>query len=264
MASQYYGLRGSLVKDYQQKLNSLGANLQVDGIWGKKTERAYNLFMDEFNDLVNGRTQDEEPEEELPTQQAYEFTPRTEQQLADYAEKMYGAAYDERLRAAEKSANARAASTQAMIEALTPLYEQQLASLSQQYHSGREYLSNQALSRGLGRSTYLTDQLAGSVSRQRADENTLLSQMNSRQSALQDQIRQLYSDLDDQRASITGQREQAIWEAIENGRRQDQEQQFKALQYNNSLIKDARDYAEKQRQFEEELKIKRASALNKR
>ena len=88
--------------------------------------------------------------------------------------------------------------------------------------------------------------------------------MNSRQSALQDQIRQLYSDLDDQRASITGQREQAIWEAIENGRRQDQEQQFKALQYNNSLIKDARDYAEKQRQFEEELKIKRASALNKR
>ena len=255
MASQYYGLKGSLVRDYQQKLNSLGANLRVDGVWGKKTERAYNLLMDEFNDLVYGRTQEEEPEEQLPAQQAYEFTPRTERQLTDY---------DEKLRAAEKSANARAASTQAMIAALTPLYEQQLASLSQQYHSGREYLSNQALSRGLGRSTYLTDQLAGSVNRQRADEANLLSQMNSRQSALQDQIRQLYSDLDDQRASIAGQREQAIWEAIENGRRQDQEQQFKALQYNNSLIKDARDYAEKQRQFEEELKIKRASALNKR
>ena len=101
---------------------------------------------------------------------------------------MYGAAYDEKLRAAEKSANARAASTQAMIEALTPLYEQQLASLSQQYHSGREYLSNQALSRGLGRSTYLTDQLAGSVSRQRADENTLLSQMNSAVSGGNDQL----------------------------------------------------------------------------
>ena len=264
MASQYYGLRGSLVKDYQQKLNSLGANLQVDGIWGKKTERAYNLFMDEFNDLVYGRVQEEEPEQERPTQQAYEFTPRSERELAETAEKLYGATYDEKLRAAEKSTNARAASTQAMIEALTPLYEQQLESLRQQYTGGREYLSNQALSRGLGRSTYLTDQLAGSVKQQRADESALLGQMNSRQSALQDQIRQLYSDLDDQRSLLSSQREQAIWQAIENGRREDQEQQFKALQYNNSLLKDARDYAEKQRQFNEELKLKRASALSKR
>lgn len=260
MASQYYGLRGSLVKDYQQKLNSLGANLQVDGVWGKKTEKAYNLFMDEFNDLVYGQGQEEEAQEE-PIQQTYQFTPRSEEELTEYAERLYGTAYDAKLKAAEKSTQAKAQSTQALLEALTPLYEQQLASLKQEYESGREYLSNQALSRGLGRSSYLTDQLAGSVNQQRADEMTLRSERNSREQALQSQISQLYSDLDDQRSQLTSQREQAIWQAIENGRKEDQEQQFKALQYNNSLIQDARDYAENKRQFEEELKLKRASAL---
>lgn len=264
MASQYYGLRGSLVKDYQQKLNSLGAQLQVDGIWGKKTERAYNLFMDEFNDLVYGKTQEEEEEQaEQPTQQAYQFTPRSEQELTEYAQRLYSTAYDEKLKAAEKSTQARVQSTQALLEALTPLYEQQLASLKQEYESGREYLANQALSRGLGRSSYLTDQLAGSLNQQRADEMTLRSEKNSRQQALQSQISQLYGELDEQRNQLTSQREQAIWQAIENGRREDQEQQFEALKYNNSLIRDARDYAENQRQFEEELKLKRASALSK-
>lgn len=262
MASQYYGLRGSLVKDYQQKLNSLGANLKVDGIWGKKTERAYNLLMDEFNDLVYGRAAEEETEEQ-PEWETYAFTPRTEEQLREQAEMAYGAAYDDRLRAAEKSARERAASTQAMIEALTPLYERQLAELAREYEGGREYLSNQALSRGLGRSSYLTDQLAGSLNQQRADERTLLGQMNSRQAALQDQLQQLNSDLDEQRSQIASQREAAIWQAIESGRSADQQQQFKALEYNNSLLKDSRDFAEKQRQFDEELKLKRASALSK-
>ncbi|MGI6162030.1 MAG: peptidoglycan-binding domain-containing protein [Christensenellales bacterium] len=39
--SQYYGSRGGNVKDMQNKLNSYGASLKVDGIWGPKTEAAY-------------------------------------------------------------------------------------------------------------------------------------------------------------------------------------------------------------------------------
>lgn len=49
--SQYYGTQGQTVKDWQTKLNSLGitdANgkkLAVDGIWGSKTESAYQKFL---------------------------------------------------------------------------------------------------------------------------------------------------------------------------------------------------------------------------
>ena len=44
MASEYFGLKGNLVKRYQELLNSLGANLKVNGKWNKKTEEAFNQY----------------------------------------------------------------------------------------------------------------------------------------------------------------------------------------------------------------------------
>jgi hypothetical protein len=50
--SKYYGTKGDLVRRWQKELNKKGAGLKVDGIWGNKTESAYNRW-------GNGMTVDE-------------------------------------------------------------------------------------------------------------------------------------------------------------------------------------------------------------
>lgn len=42
--STYYGLRGNEALEWQKKLNALGAGLKEDGIWGAKTEAAYQKY----------------------------------------------------------------------------------------------------------------------------------------------------------------------------------------------------------------------------
>jgi hypothetical protein len=42
MAGKYFGTKGDAVLQMQKQLNALGAGLKEDGIWGKKTEAAYN------------------------------------------------------------------------------------------------------------------------------------------------------------------------------------------------------------------------------
>ena len=256
MASQYYGLRGSLVRDYQRYFNSLGAGLAVDGIWGPRTERAYNTFMDEFHDMLSGNTRKEE-EPAAPAVQEAVFTPRSEEALRAEATARADAEYQQQLRAAQASAQQGARGRQALIDALTPMYEEQMAALSKEYARDRESLSNQALSRGLGRSSYLMDQLAASQQGERQTQAALLRDKNSRQAALQDEIDGLLSDLEQTRQSLGAQREKNILSAIEQGRAADLAAQNEALRYNNTLRQDARDYAERVRQFDEDLKLKR-------
>lgn len=58
--SEYYGSTGQIVKEWQTKLNSLGItdvngkSLVVDGIWGIKTEAAYQRFLKmNIQDVIN-------------------------------------------------------------------------------------------------------------------------------------------------------------------------------------------------------------------
>ena len=48
MASGYYGQRGETIRQMQQAMKDAGANITVDGIWGKNTEAAYNQYSNIF------------------------------------------------------------------------------------------------------------------------------------------------------------------------------------------------------------------------
>ena len=52
--SQYYNTRGDTAKMYQAYLNTQGEKLNVDGIWGKKTEAAYQRNKDAFEAWLKG------------------------------------------------------------------------------------------------------------------------------------------------------------------------------------------------------------------
>ena len=52
--SEYYNTRGDTAKMYQAYLNTQGEKLNVDGIWGKKTEAAYQRNKDAFEAWLKG------------------------------------------------------------------------------------------------------------------------------------------------------------------------------------------------------------------
>ncbi|NLG25048.1 MAG: hypothetical protein GX558_06805 [Clostridiales bacterium] len=253
MASQYYGLKGNLVKKYQKMLNSLGANLKVDGVWGKLTESAYNRYMDSFQNLLNPQ-----PEEEEAPLARIDFAPRTDEELRSQAENRYGSLYEADIAAAQSSAAAGQAALTRLIDALEPALRAQLADLAARYAAARQSLSDQALSRGLGRSSYLIDQLSGSQISELDAGQQLQRQAQSRETELQDQIGALLSDLNATTSRLTGERERAIASAIDAYRQDDQNSALEALKYNNQLTQAERDRAEEIRQFEQELKVKKA------
>ena len=53
--SEYWGTRGDLAKEYQEWLNSQGAGLSVDGIWGKNTENAYQQNKSAFEEWLKSK-----------------------------------------------------------------------------------------------------------------------------------------------------------------------------------------------------------------
>ena len=261
MASQYYGRKGSTVKEYQRMLNSLGAGLAVDGIWGPKTEAAYNKYYKQFKALKNAPAAQSEPpappaEADSPIK-AMDYAPRTDEDLRRIAENLYGSQYAGQLEDLERSARGNEQRLRDLIDSLDPRLERQLVALITQYEGARQQLSDQALSRGLGRSSYLTDQLTGNFNNQ-LDMQRQLQQDNERgKLKLEREIAQLLADLDTSKARLSADRERSISSAIDGYREQDQKLASDALKYNNSLAQREQERLEQIRQFEENLAVQK-------
>lgn len=249
MASEYYGLKGKLVKQYQQILNGLGANIKVNGKWNKKTEAAFNQYRDQLLEEIGVK----QKEPEANPYQTMDHAARTDEQLSTQAQNAYGAYNAAEIEALERGARDQQASIQGQMDGLEPEYQQKLASLAQQYGTQRQTLSDAALSRGLGRSSYVTDQLAGSQKREMADANQLASDTEARKRQLQSSMAQVAGDLAQSTSRLLGEREQKILSAIDEYRKADRDQANQALTYNNSLAQQHRSETEQTRQFEKEL-----------
>lgn len=235
MASQFYGMKGNLIKEYQRILNSFGANLKVNGKWNEKTEMAYLKYMDQFNRAIGLTVETPEAEQYEP----YNFTPRTEEELRATAENTYGSLYGSEIEAIQRNAQAAENDRLAQIEALEPAYQKKQADLSAQYAQQRQTLSDEALSRGLGRSSYVTDQLSGSQKREMSDSQALMDEKEAKLASLQREIEQLRADASASTSRLLGERERSILSAIDQYRAQDAQTAQDALKYNNQLRQQA-------------------------
>ena len=101
--SAYYGSRGDAVKQIQRDLNAQGANLEVDGIWGEKTEQWYNKIMNGGN-----------------------YDPPSDAQILQQAEAEKGAKYDQAIAEEEASYAKLKEKLEQSIAALEPETQQKL------------------------------------------------------------------------------------------------------------------------------------------
>lgn len=168
-----YGSRGSQVRDLQKQLNARGASLTVDGIWGPKTQAAYNKYGGASITSISNKSSDYS----VPGLSYISFTPLTEKQKLNIASAQVNPAYDAEMKALEN-----------------------------EYKVAKQNNQNDALSRGMSRSSYVMD-VSAALDANKAEN---------------------VSDLEGARAAEL---QSIIYDLTEK----DNENRIKVLKYNNSV-----------------------------
>ena len=207
-----YGSTGSDVKKLQQELNRKGANLKIDGIWGPKTQAAYEKYGVKAAAKPSApkpavpKPAAAKPSVAVPRLEYMQYTPMTEAQKRAAAKADTDPAYDARLRELEK-----------------------------EYASALQDNENEALRRGMSRSSYVLD---------------VRSALNARKA--------------ENRSALQGERAQRIQALVAELTRKDEEKAEGARRYNNEIALQLeqmrRKQAESERDYEIELRKLAAQA----
>ena len=171
MASYNKNIDSGYTTQVQTILQGLGANLGaggVDGKWGAYTDAAYNQYKDQVDAALAGGSNNlyggggmymggGMGSFSAPT---INYTPRTLDELMAEAQGLIGGEYDAQLLAAKQG------------------YEASQKSLAKAYEGTRKNTQDSAVSRGMGRSSYLTDAIANVGLHEKEDNATLTGNYN--------------------------------------------------------------------------------------
>lgn len=136
-----YGSRGEAVKTLQKRLNALGAGLRVDGVWGPKTQAAVETYKTK---AANANVGAEKTNNVSPRIEYMQVTPMTSAQKRSMAEAQ-----------------------------IDPAYDKQIRELEQEYARARQDNENEALKRGMSRSSYVLD-VRSALNAHKADDKSAL------------------------------------------------------------------------------------------
>lgn len=194
--SEYWGTRGDLAKEYQQWLNSQGAGLSVDGIWGKKTENAYQQNKSAFEEWLKSKDagasggdagtggtgttttagiNSGDLEALLKKYQTGAYTPRSDEELRAAAEAQYEAEYNANVLAAKQKNEEYQQSINQQIASLQKVLSENQAATQKQYELNGNALQRMLTARGLGRSSYAGDVAQNNVNNASEALSKLLS-----------------------------------------------------------------------------------------
>ena len=224
MASSYYGTRGNSVIEMQKQLNKLGANLQVDGIWGKNTEAAYSAYKDYLGDGSNSKT----------TINMLKYTPLTDEQIQNTAEQKAGV-YDAQIEKNNQDAENSKYTLEQKKAALSDQTNTKQKALIDAYTKSRKKLAEDTLSKGMARSSYAKDEQDESVVEQNQEAASLNSELSSSLKDIDDKISTLQTDLLSSNNILSQKKQADILDTIQSLQKQRQDTLTKVIEYNNSV-----------------------------
>lgn len=197
LASYDKSMDSAYTTQVQTILKNLGANLGsagVDGKWGAYTQAAYNQYKDQVDAaLAGGSTGGSYGGFGFSsggggyTAPTINYTGRTLDEMLAEANGLIGGEYDTQLRTAKHG------------------YEANQQTLAKAYENTRKTTQDSAVSRGMGRSSYLTDAIANVGLQETAANDTLTKNYNdavdqlelSRAKAVSSYVQQLQREQDD-------------------------------------------------------------------
>ena len=205
--SEYYNTRGDTAKMYQAYLNTQGEKLNVDGIWGKKTEAAYQRNKDAFEAWLKGGGTDSAGGTgtctSAPTTiaginssdlsglmsqyQQPTYSAKSDAELRKEAEAMYETKYNADKLAAEQKNDAYQLAIQQQIDALTNALGKSQQDTQKSYEQTGNRLQRLLTARGMGRSTYAGDVAQRNASNMQKALSELLTDYQSKTGQLAQQ-----------------------------------------------------------------------------
>lgn len=176
------------VKRLQQQLNAQGAGLSVDGIWGPKTDAAYRRYgastsagssSDYLSQLTQLLEQKQNATYDNPyTQQLLELVkPKDDESYRQQAEEALRPGLNAQLEALSQSMDATNQGYERNKAELQRQAEASRRQLDADYAALRGDLETAALRRGMGRSSYLTDNLTYLGAQQAREQSNVESQL---------------------------------------------------------------------------------------
>ena len=195
LASYDKSMDSAYTTQVQTILKNLGANLGsagVDGKWGAYTQAAYNQYKDQVDAALAGGSGGSYGGFGFSSGGGYSaptinYTGRTLDEMLAEANGLIGGEYDTQLRTAKQG------------------YEANQQALTKAYENTRKTTQDSAVSRGMGRSSYLTDAIANVGLQETAANDTLTKNYNdavdqlelSRAKAVSSYVQQLQREQDD-------------------------------------------------------------------
>ena len=232
--SQYYGKSGDYIKEIQKLLNDKGAGLSVDGVWGDETERAYQQLgsITASSSLGGSSVSTRQNSSGLSY---YDYTAPSDAQLLERAQAAVSGEYDAMLAAEEEKAHRLTEALQRSISALDPAYQQRLDLLEEQFNETREYLANDALKRGMGRSTHYL----GMVDKASDKHLTMVDRINQEYRDQVDVINQeildVQRDLLSNKGMISAKQQSAMRKYLDQPMEDRDDRILAMVKYNNSV-----------------------------
>ncbi|MDL2220078.1 peptidoglycan-binding protein [Eubacteriales bacterium OttesenSCG-928-N14] len=228
--SSYYGQRGEFVKQVQQELNRLGASLSVDGVWGDKTEQAYQSIGGSSSKIgANAGA--------LSTGvQALQYNILDDAALQKQATEALKGEYDAQVMAEEHKASKLMASIQEAISKLDPLYQERLDILEKNYSVAREGIGEDMLKRGMQRSSHYMDTIGKTHSEQQEQMAKINNAYHEELAELNQEMRNAQAELELSKGMISAQRESAIRQYLDKLTTERDKKLMEMIKYNNSLI----------------------------
>lgn len=176
------------VRALQSDLNKKGAGLTVDGVWGPATDSAYKKYMTgaaststdylaQLRDLLNAR-QSETYENPYAKTLMELITPKSDEAYRQQAEAALTGDVNRQLETLAQDLETRQQSYENNKREAQQQAEASRQQLEADYAQARSDLETAALRRGMGRSSYLTDNLAYLARQQAGDQAAVDAQLS--------------------------------------------------------------------------------------
>ncbi len=121
-------------------------------------------------------------------------------------------------------------------------YGTALQSLEKEYESASKLLSEEALARGLGRSSYALDLQSENLNEKQESLSALMADKMQAVNVIQNQIDLLEQEFIDNQTYLSGKKEDEIKSTLANLKAERDETIREVLEYNNELIMDQKEY----------------------
>lgn len=160
------------------------------------------------------------------------YKPYTEEELRQMAQNQYAAGYENRLAELEQASKKQEEAYRRQLASLEPQYDKRAEEIAANLSLRKKELSDAALSRGFGRSSYVTDMLSKAHDDAALSLENLRLEQQKNAAALLMRIDELYDELYAQQGRLTQEKEQKILSQIDLLRREQEQRRLEVDMFN--------------------------------